>query len=209
MLNLWQDLKFAVRMLRKNPGFTCVGVLTLALGVGANTTIFSVVHAVLLKPLPYPGAGRLVSLTASSFPKFTQIHDQTQTLEGIAAYYSFGSSLLTAQEPEAIQSAHVSLDFFRVLDVAPARGRAFLPEEEQTGGANVAILSDGFRGSHFAGHEDILGKTLVLDGKNTTVVGILPASFRFPFEFPQPDVWLPRVFEHPLLKPVQVQLGAG
>src|SRR4029077_2787556 len=156
MPNLWQDLKFAVRMLRKNPGFTCVAVLTLALGVGANTTIFSVVHAVLLKPLPYPGAGRLVSLTASSFPKFTQIHDQTQTLEGIAAYYSFGSSLLTAQEPEAIQGAHVSLDFFRVLDVAPARGRAFLPEEEQTGGANVAILSDGFWRSHFAGDEGTL-----------------------------------------------------
>jgi len=140
MRAFWQDLKFAVRMLRKNPGFTCVAVLTLALGVGANTTNFSVVHAVLLKPLPYPGAGRLVSLTASSFTKFTQIHDQTQTLESIAAYYSFGSSLLTVQEPEAIQSAHVSLDFFRVFDVAPARGRAFLPEEEQTGGANVAIL---------------------------------------------------------------------
>jgi putative ABC transport system permease protein len=209
MRAFWQDLKFAIRMLRKNPGFTCVAVLTLALGVGANTTIFSVVHAVLLKPLPYPGAGRLVSLTASSFTKFTQIHDQTQTLEGIAAYYSFGSSLLTAQEPEAIQSAHVSLDFFRVLDVAPARGRAFLPEEEQTGGANVAMLSDGFWRSHFAGNEDILGKTLVLDGKNTTVVGILSSSFRFPFEVPEPDAWLPRVFEHPLLKPAQVQIGAG
>jgi putative ABC transport system permease protein len=209
MRAFWQDLKFAVRMLRKNPGFTCVAVLTLALGVGANTTIFSVVHAVLLKPLPYPGAGRLVSLTASSFTKFTQIHDQTHTLEGTAAYYSFGSSLLTAQEPEAIQSAHVSLDFFRVLDVAPVRGRAFLPEEEQIGGADVAIMSDGFCHSHFAGNEDILGKTLVLDGKNTTVVGILPSGFRFPFEFPEPDVWLPRVFEHPLLKPVQVQLGAG
>src|SRR4029077_10742851 len=78
-----------------------------------------------------------------------------------------------------------------------------------TGGANVAILSDGFWRSHFAGNEDILGKTLVLDGKNTTVVGILPASFRFPFEFPEPDVWLPRVFEHPLLKPAQIQIGAG
>ena len=209
MLNLWQDLTFALRMLRKNPGFTSVAVLTLALGVGANTTIFSVVHAVLLKPLPYPDAGRLVSLTASSFTKFTQIHDQTRTLEATAAYYSFGSSLLTAQEPEAIQGAHVSLDFFRVLGVTPARGRAFLPEEEQTGGANVAILSDGFWHSHFAGDGSILGKTLVLDGNGTTVVGILPSGFQFPFEFPEPDVWLPRVFEHPLLKPTQVQMGAG
>jgi putative ABC transport system permease protein len=209
MLNLWQDVKFALRMLRKNPGFTCVAVLTLALGVGANTTIFSVVYAVLLKPLPYPEAGGLVSLTASSFTKFTQIHDQTRTLEATAAYYSFGSSLLTAQEPEAIQGAHVSLDFFRVLGVTPARGRAFLPEEEPTGGANVAILSDGFWRSHFAGDESILGKTLVLDGNSTTVVGILPSGFRFPFEFPEPDVWLPRAFEHPLLKPTQVQMGAG
>jgi putative ABC transport system permease protein len=209
MRAFWQNLKFALRMLRKNPGFTCVAVLTLALGIGANTTIFTVVHAVLLKPLPYPEAGRLLSLTASSFPKFTQIHNQTRTLEAAAAYYSFGSSLLTAQEPEAIESAHVSLDFFRVLGVAPARGRVFLPEEEQTGGANVAILSDGFWHSHFAGDESILGKTLVLDGNSTTVVGILPSSFRFPFEFPEPDVWLPRVFEHPLLKPVQVQMGAG
>jgi putative ABC transport system permease protein len=209
MPNLWQDLKFAFRMLRKNPGFTSVAVLTLALGVGANTTIFSVVHAVLLRPLPYPEASRLVSLTAGSFTKFTQIHDQTRTLEATAAYYTFGSSLLTAQEPEAIQSAHVSLDFFRVLGVTPARGRAFLPEEEQTGGANVAILSDGFWHSHFAGDESILGKTLVLDGESTAVVGILPPSFRFPFAFPEPDVWVPRVFEHPLLKPAQVQLGAG
>jgi putative ABC transport system permease protein len=196
-------------MLRNNPGFACVAILTLALGVGANAVIFSVVHTVLLKPLPYPAAGQLLSLTASSFPRFTQIHDQTRSLQATAAYYSFGSSLATAQEPEAIRSAHVSLDFFRLLGVTPARGRAFLPHEEQPGGANVAILSDGLWHSHFAGDESILGKTLVLDGNSTTIVGILPASFRFPFEFPEPDVWLPRVFEHPLLKPAQVQLGAG
>jgi putative ABC transport system permease protein len=196
-------------MLRKNPGFTAVAVLTLALGVGANTTIFSVVHTVLLEPLPYPGADRLVSLTASSFPKYTQIHDQSRTLESTAAYYSFGSSLTTPQEAEAIRSAHVTQDFFRVLGVMPARGRNFLDEEQQPGGANVAILSDGFWHSHFAGDAGILGKTLVLDGNSTTVVGILPPTLRFPFEFPEPDVWLPRVFEHPLLKPAQVQLGAG
>ena len=196
-------------MLRKNPGFACVAVITLALGVGANAAIFSVVHTVLLKPLPYPAAQQLVSLTASSFTKFTQIHDQTRSLQATAAYYSFGSSLATPQEPEAIRTAHVSLDFFRVLSVTPARGRTFLPEEQQPGGASVAVLSDGFWHSRFAGKEDILGKTLVLDGNSTTVVGILPSSFRFPFEFPEPDVWLPRVFEHPLLKPAQVQLGAG
>lgn len=209
MRSLWQDIKFALRMLRKNPGFTAVAVLTLALGVGANTTIFSVVHTVLLQPLPYPDADRLVSVTASSFPKFTQIHDQSRNLESTAAYYSFGSSLATSQEPEAIRSAHMSQEFFRVLGVLPARGRDFLSEEQQPGGANVALLSDGFWHSHFSGDPNILGKTMILDGNSTTVVGILPATFRFPFEFPEPDVWLPRVFEHPLLKPAQVQIGAG
>lgn len=209
MLNLVQDVKFAVRMLRKNPGFTCVAVLTLALGIGANATIFSAVDTVLLKPLPYPDSDRLVSLTARSFPKFTQIQEQTRTLQATAAYYSFGSSLQTPREPEAIQSAHISLDFFRVLGVTPSRGRSFLPEEQQPSGPNVAILSDGFWHNHFAGDESILGKTLVLDGNSTIIVGVLPSSFRFPFEFPEPDVWLPRVFEHPLLKPAQVQLGAG
>jgi putative ABC transport system permease protein len=196
-------------MLRKNPGFTCVAVLTLTLGIGANATIFSAVNTVLLKPLPYPDSDRLVSLTARSFPKFTQIQEQTRTLQATAAYYSFGSSLQTPREPEAIQSAHISLDFFRVLGVTPSRGRSFIPEEQQPSGPNVAILSDGFWHNHFAGDESVLGKTLVLDGNSTIIVGVLPSSFRFPFEFPEPDVWLPRVFEHPLLKPAQVQLGAG
>jgi putative ABC transport system permease protein len=215
-----QDVKFALRMLRKNAGFTCVAVLTLALGIGANTVIFSVVHAVLLKPLPYPDATRLVSIIQAeehdktkilslSFPKFTQISEQSQTLESEAAYYSVVSSLDTPREPEAVNAARVSLDFFRVLGISPSRGRGFLLEEEQPGGANVAILSDAFWHSHFAGEESVLGKALTLDGNSVTVVGILPADFHFPFEFPEPQIWLPRVFEHPLLKPQQVQLGAG
>jgi putative ABC transport system permease protein len=186
-----------------------VAMLTLALGIGANTTIFSVVHSVLLKPLPYPGADRLVSISAASFPKFTQISEQTHTLENVAAYYSFGVSLATAREPEAIRGVHVSPEFFRVLGIPVARGRSFLPEDQQPGGPNVAILSDGFWHSHFAADRDILGKTLTLDGNSATVVGILPANFDFPFAFPEPEVWLPRVFEHPLLKPVQIHLGAG
>jgi putative ABC transport system permease protein len=204
-----QDLKFALRMFRKNPAFTAVAVLTLTLGIGANTTIFSVVHTVLLKPLPYPQADLLVSLTASSYPKFTLIREQSRTLEATAAYYTLTLNLVTQGEPEAIRGAHVSADFFRVLRVAPSRGRLFASEEEQPGGANVAMLSDGFWHSHFAGNESVLGKTLALDGNSTTIIGILPASFHFPFAFPEPDVWLPRVFEHPLLKRSQVELGAG
>ena len=203
------DIKLALRLLGKNPGFAAVAILTLALGIGANTTIFSVVHSVLLKPLPYPAADRLVSISAASFPKFTQISGQTHTLENVAAYYSFGVSLATSREPEAIRSVHVSPDFFRVLGIDVARGRPFLPEEQQPGGPPVAILSDGFWHSHFAADGAILGKTLTLDGNSTTVVGVLGANFHFPFVFPEPDVWLPRVFEHPLLNSAQVHMGAG
>src|SRR5690242_1467428 len=208
MNSLWQDTKFAFRMLRKNPAFTCVAVLTLGLGIGANAAIFSIVHAVLLKPLPYVRGDRLVSLTATSFPKFTHIHEQSHTLD-VAAYYQTTVSLLTPAEPEAIPTAHVSLGFFQVLGVATAHGRSFLAEEQQQGGANVALLSDGFWHSHFGGSPSIIGSVVVLDGVDTTVVGVLPAGFQFPFVSPEPDIWLPRVFEHPLLKPAQVQLGAG
>ena len=209
LYRLAQDLKLALRLLGKNPGFAAVAVLTLALGIGANTTIFSVVHSVLLKPLPYPAADRLVSISAASFPKFTQISEQSHALDHVAAYYFFAVSLATSREPEGIRGVHVSPEFFRVLGVPVARGRSFLSEEQQPGGPNVALLSDGFWHSHFAADRDILGKTLTLDGTSVTVVGVLPADFDFPFEFPEPDVWLPRVFEHPLLKSVQVQLGAG
>lgn len=209
MPSLLQDIKLALRLLAKNPGFAAVGMLTLALGIGANTTIFSVVHSVLLEPLPYPAADRLVSISAASFPKLTEISEQAHTLESVAAYYSFGVSLETSREPEAIRGVHVSPNFFRVLGISLARGRSFLPEEQQPGGPNVAILSDGFWHSHFAADQAILGKTLTLDGKSVTVVGVLPANFDFPLVFPEPDVWLPRVFEHPLLRPAQVHLGAG
>jgi len=209
LYSLFEDTKLGLRLLGKNPGFAAVAVLTLALGIGANTAMFSVVHSVLLKPLPYPASDRLVSVSAASFPKFTQISEQTQTLENLAAYYSFDVSLATSREPESIRGVHVSPDFFRTLGVRVACGRSFLPEEQQPGGPNVAILSDGFWHSHFAADRGILAKTLTLDGTSVTVVGVLPADFDFPFAFPVPEVWLPRVFEHPLLKSVQVQMGAG
>jgi len=197
-----------------------VAVLTLALGIGANTAIFSVVNAVLLQPLPYQDSSRLVAIsqvilqTGSngvpvSFTKFSQIREQARTLESTAAYYSLTASLVTEREPEAINGARVSNDFFKVLRVPPVRGRSFLPEEEQTGAADVAVISDGFWHSHFGGQEDVLGRNLSLDGKNVTIVGVLPASFKFPLQFPEPDVWLPRVTEISFLTPAQIRTGAG
>ena len=220
MQTLWQDLKFAVRMLRKNPGFAAVAILTLALGIGANTAIFSVVHTVLLQPIPYQGAERLISILqfdsgtgtrglSLSLPKFKQIAEQSHTLESAAVYYLREMSLATPHEPEVLRGARVSADFFRVLGVTPARGRTFLSQEDQPGAADVAIVTDGFWRSHFAANEEILGRSFTLDGNSVTVIGILPANFRFPFETPEPQVWLTRVSEHPLLKPVQVDMGAG
>jgi len=216
----FQDLKFALRMLRKNPGFTAVALLTLALGIGANTAIFSLVHTVLLQPIPYPGSERLLSVlqyeTRSgthgvpiSLPKFQAIAGQSQTLESSAVYYLRDISLVTPREPEVLSAARVSSGFFNVLGVALARGRAFLPQEDLPGAAEVAVVTDGFWHSHFSAEENILGKTLVLDGVNATIIGILPPQFRFPFASPEPQIWLTQVSEHPLLKPLQVELGAG
>ena len=215
------DLKFGWRMLRKNPGFAAVAILTLALGIGANTVFFSVLDAVLLRPLPYKDAARLVFISGTdpdsgasaganlSFPKFERIESGSQALTGVSAFYSAPMNLITQREPEPVTGAHASLNLFNALGVIPAQGRTFLPEEEKPGGADVVIVSDRFWRSHFATGQDALGKTLNLDGTQTTIVGVLPPSFKFPFDFPEPDVWLARVFEHPLLKPSQIQIGAG
>jgi putative ABC transport system permease protein len=215
------DLKFGWRMLRKNPGFASIAILTLALGIGANTVFFSVLDAVLLRPLPYEDSARLVFIAGTdpdstappgsnlSFPKFEKIESGTSALAGVSAFYSTPMNLITQREAEPVAGAHSSLNFFAVLGVAPVHGRTFLPEEDKLGGADVAIISDRFWRGHFAAGEDAVGRTLNLDGTQTTIVGVLPPAFQFPFESPEPDVWLARVFEHPLLKASQIQIGAG
>ena len=207
-------------MLRKNPGFASVAILTLALGISANTVFFSVLDAVLLRPLPYKDSARLVFISGTdpdsgasepslSFPKFEKIESRSSTLTDVSAFYATSVNLVTQREPEPVAGAHASLNFFAMLGVIPVRGRTFLPEEEKPGGADVAIVSDRFQRGHFAAIDEALGKTLNLDGTPTTIVGVLPPDFKFPFEFPEPDVWIARVFEHPLLKPSQIQIGAG
>ncbi len=220
MQTLWQDLRFAVRMLRKNPGFAAVAMLTLALGIGANTAIFSVVNAVLLRPLPYGDSDQLLAISQTdrtsgttgvpvSFTKFTEISAQNKSLANVAAFYPYTPSLVSEHEPELVNAVRISADLFHVLGITPRLGRSFLPEEEAPGGNDAAILSDGFWHSHFAADPGLLGKTLSLDGKRVTIVGVLPASFHFPLQFPEPDVWLPRVFESNFLTPQQIHSGAG
>jgi putative ABC transport system permease protein len=207
-------------MLRKNPGFTAVAMLTLALGIGANTAIFSVVNAVLLRPLPYGNSEQLLAISQTdrtsgttgvpvSFTKFTEISEQNKSLANAAAFYPYTPSLVSEHEPELVNAVRISADLFRVLGITPPLGRNFLPEEEKPGGDDAAILSDGFWHSHFAADPGVLGKTLSLDGKRVTIVGVLPASFHFPLQFPEPDVWLPRVSEPNFLTPQQIHSGAG
>jgi putative ABC transport system permease protein len=220
METLWQDLRYGLRMLAKNPGFTAIAVLTLGLGIGANTAIFSVINTVLLSPLPYKDSGQLAAITATdrkthttgvsvSYPKFTLLNDQTQALESVGAYFSLGVNLTGRGEPEQLTAALVSKDFFHVLGVSPAHGRNFLPQEDQPGGGDVAIITDNFWQSHFGGDPKLLGSPIELDGKSVTIIGILPASFQFPIQQPPPDIWKPRVFDLNLLRPDQIQRGAG
>src|ERR1700735_369710 len=217
---LVQDLRFGSRMLRKNLGFTVVAVLTLALTIGANTAIFSVIDAVLLRPLPYKNSDQLVSVATDnmqrgvtgmpvSFTKMTRVKEQTRTLQSVGAYFPVNASFTARGAPEQISAARTTGSFFDVLGVVPAAGRRLLPEEDREGGADVAIISDGFWHSHFGASLDLIGRAIPLDGKSVIVVGVLPANFHFPFQQPEPDVWLPPVFDPVALTPAMIRTGAS
>jgi putative ABC transport system permease protein len=194
------DLRYAFRQLLKNPGFTAVAVLTLALGIGANTAIFSVVNTVLLRPLPFPAADRLVMVqgihhredrSAQVFesvfdPDFKQWTEQNRVFEHMAAYGNGETTLLSGGEPKRIRSAEVTADFFSLLGVKPLAGRTFLPEEHQAGGPRAVMLSEGLWRDRFGANPAILGQAITLDGRDVTVVGILPGQFSFPEDC---EVW--------------------
>src|SRR5436189_1771709 len=191
------DLKFALRQLLKNPGFTAVAVLTLALGIGANTAIFSVVNAVLLRPLPYPEPGQLAQLRAdrpgSPSPfigsaTFVEVKAQSQSLARIAAYSGGDMTLTGAGPAERVLSGAVTADFFPLLGVQPAVGRNFTREEDTPNGPRAAILGHGLWQSRFGGDPDILNRTITLNQQSYTVVGILPARFQYPERF---QLWTP------------------
>ena len=220
MQTLVQDLKYGLRMLTKSPGFTIVAVLTLALGIGANTAIFSLIDSVLLRPLPYKNPDQLVAISGTntetglagvlvSFTRFQHLEQQSHVLDKLAGFASMNMSLTGRGEPEQVAAGRVTGNLFNVLGTTPALGRDFLPSEDQAGGADVAIVTDSFWHNHYGGDPGLIGRTIALDGRSTTVVGILPPSFHFPFQQPEPDVWIPRVFEITTLMPVQIRSGAG
>ncbi|HEY6187300.1 MAG TPA: ABC transporter permease [Pyrinomonadaceae bacterium] len=199
---LWQDLRYGARMLWKKPAFTLTAVLTLSLGIGANTAIFSIVDAVLLRPLPYPDAARVVELKEVSAkgtrmpvaePNYADVRARNHSLEAIAEYSggtpsTMMTTIIGGSEPVRAPVYAVSAEFFRVLGVAPVVGRSFLPEELKSG-TPVAIVSYGFWQRVLGGKTDLAGTTLRIDEQSMQVVGVLPPGLGFP---KAAEVWVPR-----------------
>ena len=202
MSNFFQDIRFALRQLLKNPGYSAIAVLTLALGIGANTAIFSVVNSVLLRPLPFKDPDRIVRVwhtpPAKSFPGMTFFSvsaanyfdwkSENHVFERMAIYNYSGFTLTGVAQPQQVDASAVSADFFETLGVPPLIGRFFSPEEDQPGHTNVVILSYRFWQEHFGANADIVGHNVTMDGQNYLVAGVMPESFRFP-EFAQ--MWTP------------------
>jgi putative ABC transport system permease protein len=204
MDKLWKDMRYAMRALLRRPGFTAVAVITLALGIGANTAIFSVVHGVLLKPLPYPDSDRLVALRQSNNPaqpdtqvapgNFLEWQRQNTTFASLAAYRTVSYNLTSDGNPERLLAGRVSFGLFKLLGAQPLWGRDFLAEDDQPGHEKVVIISEGLWHRRFGGWGDVLGKTLKLDGEDFVIVGVMPAAFRLPDQRER-ELWTPLAFK--------------
>jgi putative ABC transport system permease protein len=197
MYTLWQDVRYGARMLLKTPGVTFVVVLALALGIGANTAIFSVVNAVLLRPLPYDESDRLVFLSESSktmaeisvsYPNFSDWRNQNHVFESIGVYNRNSYNLVGFDEPERILAAQASADLFTALRVQPAIGRVYTNEEDKPGGTPVVILSYGLWQRRFGGQSSIINQQVNFNNKSYTVIGVMPASFQYPSRV---EMWVP------------------
>ena len=202
LADLWQDLRYGLRMLVKNPGFTIVAVIALALGIGANSAIFSVVNTVLLRPLPYLNPDALVMVwdeqTHLGFPKdtpspanFLDWREQNTVFEGMAAMTERSFNLTGAGEPERLDGQRVSANLFSLLGVEPQLGRAFTAEEDKPG-SRVVILGHSLWQRRFGGDATIIGRALNLHGEAYTVVGVMPRDFEFPK--PRTQLWVPIAF---------------
>jgi predicted permease len=210
----WQDLRFGLRMLRKNPGFTAVAVLTLALGIGANTAIFSVVYAVLLKPLPCAKSEELFNVfqqqsqdetvqTGWSYPNFKELSEENHVFSAVAGAQRHQLTVTGRGEPLVVNTAVVTADFFSVFDVKPLVGRIFYPEDGKPGAPPVVVLGENLWRGPLGADPNIIGRTIDVDKRSFTVVGIMPAVFRFPL-FPSvteaPQLWVP-LAQDPLFGP--------
>lgn len=199
MSSLAHDLRVSVRALRKSPGFVAVAVLSLALGIGANTTIFTAVDVFLLRPLPYPDPEQLVQIwttnpergwteASSAIPDMLDWREQSRTAH-IASYYSASFNASSEDRPERLRGVRVTANLLDVLGLAPALGRVPRAEEEAAGAARVALISTGLWHRVFTADPAVIGRVLNLDGVSHEVIGVLPADLKFPD--PAVEVWVP------------------
>jgi predicted permease len=199
MTGLAQDVRYALRQLRKSPSFTTVTVLTLSLGIGANTAIFSVVNGVLLNPLPFHDASRIVSMFEAtpnfpkgsiSYPNFLDWRRDNRAFEAMAAYRSTDGSITGVGQPENVRAQGVSANFFPILGVNPILGRNFTAAEDRRGASPMALISEGLWKRKFGSDRNVIGKRLIVAGQPRTIIGVIPASFRLHvFNFRTADVY--------------------
>src|ERR1044071_6442526 len=204
MHTLFQDLRYGVRVLWRNPGFTVIAVFTLALGISATTAIFSVVYGVLLRPLPFNQPEQLVRIWEKekngvdsnlSDPNFQDLRAQNHSLQGLAEFHSGLESVSGGSEPKRLMVAAVSSDFFPLMRVSPIRGRGFAPEDQHVGAAPVVLVSYGYWQQYLNSAADLSTLRLRVEDQSASVIGVLPPGFRFPQDC---DIWVPREFYPPL-----------
>ena len=204
MDSLLKDCRYALRALLRRPGFTAIAVITLALGIGANTAIFSVVHGVLLQPLPYPDSDRLVALRQSNAPaqpdaqvapgNFLEWQKQSTAFSSLAAYRTVSYNLSGDGNPERLLAGRVSFGLFKLLGAQPLLGRDFVADDDQPGNEKVVIISEGLWQRRFGADANVVGQTLKLDGEDFAVVGVMPAAFRLPDQRER-ELWTPIAFK--------------
>ena len=213
---LLRNLRFAARMLGKNSGFTFATVITLALGIGANTAIFTVTNALLLRPFPYRDPDQLVTVAAKDKTKdrggtllrYELLRDANQSFQSVAVWTNDNLNLTGSGEPLQVPVARVSPSFFSMLGVNLQLGRIFTEEEGRPEGKPVIMLSDAIWRSRFHANRNIVGQTVTLDSTPQTIIGVLPANVQFPFVGPA-DIWTPRYFEYSLMTPQHLRMGVG
>jgi putative ABC transport system permease protein len=220
-MHLAQDLRYALRLLRKSPGFTAAVLLMLALGIGANSAIFTIFNAVLLEPLSYRDPNALLLVTSFdpqsdasaaasclSYPRFTMLRDRAGSFSGLAAYTNETFNLSSiGGDAEQVRAARVSWNFFDVLGVTPLAGRGFLRNEGAAGGSPAVLIGEGLWARRFGRRRDIVGQSITLDTRAYSVVGVLPHSFQFGLLGTEIEVWSPRPDELNLVTPAQVRGG--
>ena len=214
---LWQDIRYGIRMLAKSPSVSVVATIALALGIGANTAIFSVVNAVLLRPLPFPNSDALMSVFETdavrgnitySYPNFFDLRDQNHVFEHVAAFHDSDFILTNRGEPVRLEGGVVTADLFSVLGTAPMLGRTFAPEEDKPNTTRVVVLSERLFAGRFNSDRSVLNQTITLNGQPFTIIGVMPRGFEFPIQNEPLDLWTTIAGDASGQSPITAQRGA-